>query len=249
MEIFRKQSPSARLPAPARELGARSPSSRYGSLARAGKMTALPAAISTVSRKRCFVAATKISTSAAASRAKAARAALKPSPLAKPPNRSFARSSSLDAQPLADIARLVDHDAAVELWERYKRGEKNASPAAFNLPRRARRRSRTSAANTGARPSSRETVDRYIEEFERLLDQVGRDDRGQGLTRTYLASGSGKVYAAGSRIGEDRVSRSLTRLKKMAGHFLLFYDKISRAAKPLNPGRVHRTRIPHTIIS
>ncbi|HXL69114.1 MAG TPA: hypothetical protein VN930_10150, partial [Xanthobacteraceae bacterium] len=40
----------------------------------------------------------------------------------------------------------------------------------------------------------RDTVDRYIEEFERLLDQVARDDRGQGLTRTYLTSDTGKVY-------------------------------------------------------
>ena len=40
----------------------------------------------------------------------------------------------------------------------------------------------------------RDTVDRYIDEFERLLDQVSRDDRGQVLSRTYLTSDTGKVY-------------------------------------------------------
>ena len=45
----------------------------------------------------------------------------------------------------------------------------------------------------------------YRAEFERLLDQVGRDDRGQVLTRTYLASDTGKVYTllahASGRLG------------------------------------------------
>jgi hypothetical protein len=38
------------------------------------------------------------------------------------------------------------------------------------------------------------TVDRYIGEFERLLEEVSRDDRGQALARSYLTSETGKVY-------------------------------------------------------
>jgi hypothetical protein len=38
------------------------------------------------------------------------------------------------------------------------------------------------------------TVDRYIGEFERLLEEVSRDDRGQVVARTYLTSETGKVY-------------------------------------------------------
>ena len=92
-----------------------------------------------------------------------------------------------------DIARLVDHDAAIELWDRFKRGEKNAftrrlysaqGQKTFEDIRRKYRRS----------TEFRETVDHYIEEFERLLDQVSRDDRGQVLTKTYLTSDTGKVY-------------------------------------------------------
>ena len=40
----------------------------------------------------------------------------------------------------------------------------------------------------------RETVDRYVHEFERLLAEVGRDDHDGSLLRTYLTSETGKVY-------------------------------------------------------
>ena len=37
-------------------------------------------------------------------------------------------------------------------------------------------------------------MDRYVEEFERLLSEVSRDDRDSMLTKTYLTSETGKVY-------------------------------------------------------
>ncbi|MCC0002273.1 MAG: hypothetical protein H6871_04465 [Methylobacteriaceae bacterium] len=40
----------------------------------------------------------------------------------------------------------------------------------------------------------RETIDRYIHEFERLLSEVGRDDRDGSLAKSYLVSDTGKVY-------------------------------------------------------
>jgi hypothetical protein len=49
-----------------------------------------------------------------------------------------------------------------------------------------------------------QTVDQYIAEFERLLDEVSRDDREQMVARTYLTSETGKVY---------------TMLAKAAGRF------------------------------
>jgi hypothetical protein len=92
-----------------------------------------------------------------------------------------------------DIARMIDHDAAVELWDRYKRGERNVFTRKLYTNQgqktfeEIRKKYRKSA-------EFRDTVDRYIEEFERLLDQVSRDDRGQVLSRTYLTSDTGKVY-------------------------------------------------------
>ncbi len=92
-----------------------------------------------------------------------------------------------------DIARMIDHDAAADLWDRYKRGERNVftrrlytlqGQKAFDEIRRKYRADR----------EFKQTVDRYISEFERLLDEVSRDDRGQVVARTYLTSETGKVY-------------------------------------------------------
>jgi hypothetical protein len=92
-----------------------------------------------------------------------------------------------------DIARMIDHDAAADLWERYKRGERGVfsrrlytvqGQKAFD---EIRNRYRTD-------PEFRQTVERYIHEFERLLDDVSRGDRGPGVARSYLTSDTGKVY-------------------------------------------------------
>jgi hypothetical protein len=92
-----------------------------------------------------------------------------------------------------DIARMIDHDAAVELWDRYRRGESNVfsrklytaqGQQTFEEIRRKYRRD----------DEFRQTVDRYVDEFERLLAEVSRDDRDSTLTKTYLTSETGKVY-------------------------------------------------------
>ena len=105
------------------------------------------------------------------------------------PATASSRSNSLSV----DIARMIDHDAAADLWDRYKRGERNVftrrlytlqGQKAFDEIRRKYRADR----------EFKQTVDRYIGEFERLLDEVSRDDRGQVVARTYLTSETGKVY-------------------------------------------------------
>jgi hypothetical protein len=99
---------------------------------------------------------------------------------------------SLDSLSL-DIARMIDHDAAVDLWDRHRRGERGIFTRRLYTAQgqktfdEIRRRYRKNG-------EFRETVDRYIDEFERLLEQVSRDDRGQALSRTYLTSDTGKVY-------------------------------------------------------
>jgi hypothetical protein len=99
---------------------------------------------------------------------------------------------SLDSLSL-DIARMIDHDTAVELWDRHQRGERGVFSRRLYTPEgqktfeEIRRRYRKN-------DEFRETVDRYIDEFERLLEQVSRDDRGQVLSKTYLTSDTGKVY-------------------------------------------------------
>lgn len=99
---------------------------------------------------------------------------------------------SLDALSV-DIARMIDHDAAAELWDRYNRGERNVftrklytlqGQKAFDEIRSRYR----------ADPEFKQTVDHYMIEFERLLEEAARDERGQMVVRTYLTSETGKVY-------------------------------------------------------
>jgi hypothetical protein len=92
-----------------------------------------------------------------------------------------------------DIARMIDHDAAVELWDRYKRGERNVftrrlytleGQQTFDEIRRKYRRDE----------EFKDTVDRYVEEFERLLDDASQGGRDQAIANDYLTSETGKVY-------------------------------------------------------
>ncbi|NWG25781.1 MAG: hypothetical protein HXY30_15430, partial [Pseudorhodoplanes sp.] len=92
-----------------------------------------------------------------------------------------------------DIARMIDHDAAVELWDRYKRGERNV----FTRRLYTIQGHRTFEDIRNRYRSDREfkqTVDRYIDEFERLLEEVAQDGRGPMVAHTYLTSETGKVY-------------------------------------------------------
>ena len=88
---------------------------------------------------------------------------------------------------------MIDHDAAAELWERYKRGERGLfnkrlyTPQGQNAFDEIRRKYR-------ADPEFRQTVEQYIQEFERLLEDVSRGERGGAVARTYLTSDTGKVY-------------------------------------------------------
>jgi hypothetical protein len=92
-----------------------------------------------------------------------------------------------------DIARMIDHDAAVELWDRYRRGESNVfTRRLYTL--QGQQTFEEIRRKYGRDDEFRQTVDRYVEEFERLLAEVSRDDRDSMLTKTYLTSETGKVY-------------------------------------------------------
>jgi hypothetical protein len=92
-----------------------------------------------------------------------------------------------------DIARMIDHDAAAELWERYKRGERNVFTRRLYTMQGQQTFEEIRKRYRGDR-EFRQTVDRYIGEFERLLEEVSQGDRGQATARQYLTSDTGKVY-------------------------------------------------------
>ena len=99
---------------------------------------------------------------------------------------------SIDSLSL-DIARMIDHDAAAELWERYKRGERGVFNRRLYTPQGGKAFDEI-RAKYRADPEFRQTVEHYIHEFERLLDDVSRGDRGPAVARNYLTSDTGKVY-------------------------------------------------------
>lgn len=118
-----------------------------------------------------------------------------PAPVVSRPNDERTPRHSIESLDSlsVDIARMIDHDAAADLWDRYKRGERNVftrrlytlqGQKAFDEIRVKYRSDR----------EFKQSVDRYIAEFERLLEDVSRDDRGQVVARTYLTSETGKVY-------------------------------------------------------
>jgi hypothetical protein len=92
-----------------------------------------------------------------------------------------------------DIARAIDHEASVELWDRYKRGERNVftrrlytlqGQKTFDELRRKYERD----------GDFRTAVDNYIGDFERLLAQVSQSESDPATARMYLTSDTGKVY-------------------------------------------------------
>ena len=103
-----------------------------------------------------------------------------------------------------DIARAVDHEASMELWDRYRRGERNVftrrlytlqGQKTFDEIRRKYQRD----------PDFRGAVNHYVDDFERLLAQVSRNDRDPRMAQKYLTSDTGKVYTmlahAAGRLG------------------------------------------------
>ncbi len=112
-------------------------------------------------------------------------------------------AETLDALAL-EISGLVDNAAAVEMWDRWRRGDTaavsrrlytEAGQQAFDEIRRRYR----------SDPPFRDTTTRYMQEFERLLAKVSQSDRDGAQWRAYLLSNTGKVYTilahASGRLG------------------------------------------------
>ncbi|MBI3274875.1 MAG: apolipoprotein acyltransferase, partial [Methylocystis sp.] len=102
-------------------------------------------------------------------------------------------AGALDSLTL-DIARMVDHAAVVDLWERFQRGERGGlfgrrlyTAQGLRTYEEIRRRYRSDL-------EFHATVDHYIQEFERLLMETSRNDPDGSQARSYLASDAGKVY-------------------------------------------------------
>ena len=113
----------------------------------------------------------------------------------EPPAATAANRPAADALDAiaASIANLIDADAAGEMWDRWRRGDNNAFSRRLYTAQGQQtfdeicRRCRTDA-------QFRDTVERYTQEFERLLAKIGPNDRDGAQARAYLLSDTGKVY-------------------------------------------------------
>ena len=103
-----------------------------------------------------------------------------------------------------DIGRLMDRSLAAEMWDRYQRGESKAFSKRLYTPAGQKAFDEVARKYRSDR-NFKQTVDRYIAEFERLLDEVARDDRGPQALRGHLTSETGLVYTllahAAGRLG------------------------------------------------
>ena len=99
---------------------------------------------------------------------------------------------SLDS--IADgISRMVDNGALVDAWDRFYRNERNAFSRRIYIGQGQQTFDEIRRRYAGD-ADFRATVDRYTQEFERVLTDVARDDRDGTLGRAYLISNQGKVY-------------------------------------------------------
>jgi hypothetical protein len=103
-----------------------------------------------------------------------------------------------------DIGRLMDRNLAAEMWDRYQRGESKVFTKRLYTPAGQKAFDEV-ARKYRADRNFKQTVDRYITEFERLLDEVAREDRGPQALRNHLTSETGLVYTllahAAGRLG------------------------------------------------
>jgi len=103
-----------------------------------------------------------------------------------------------------DISRLMDRGLAAEMWDRYQRGESKAFSKRLYTPAGQKAFDEV-ARKYRADRVFKQTVDRYIAEFERILDEVAREDRGPQALRGHLTSETGLVYTllahAAGRLG------------------------------------------------
>lgn len=92
-----------------------------------------------------------------------------------------------------DIARMIDDEVAADLWERRNRGERNVSWRRLYTPQ-GRKAFEEMRKRYKSDREFRDAADRYINEFDRLLGEVGHGNGGPVVARNYITSEAGRVY-------------------------------------------------------
>ena len=93
----------------------------------------------------------------------------------------------------ADIQQLINNQAITELWDKYRRGEKNLFSRHL-YSKRGLQVFDEIAERYDTDTDFRSVIERYIEEFEKKLLEIGENDPDMKIAQGYLISDSGKVY-------------------------------------------------------
>lgn len=111
-----------------------------------------------------------------------------------PPVHTSSRHMIETLQAMAiDLSRFLEDDPPLDLLRRYRNGERNVFARRLASVLGAEH-ARLIARKYQEDSEFRDTVDRYIQQFEALLEQTARSDRENVLVETYLTSQTGKVY-------------------------------------------------------
>ncbi|MDR1828970.1 MAG: kinesin, partial [Methylobacteriaceae bacterium] len=93
----------------------------------------------------------------------------------------------------SNIGGYIDDASIAGVWNSYRQGEKHPFSRQMYT-----RQGQTQYLEIGDRYRTdsefKTAVDRFIEEFERLLLEIGPDDPDMQIAQNYLTSDSGKVY-------------------------------------------------------
>lgn len=92
-----------------------------------------------------------------------------------------------------DLSRFLEDEPPHDLLKRYRNGERNVFARRLASILGAEH-TRVIAHKYHSDREFRDTVDRYIHQFEALLEQTARSDKENVLVETYLTSQTGKVY-------------------------------------------------------
>jgi hypothetical protein len=117
----------------------------------------------------------------------------RPDPYAAPRGYAAQPQGAAQSLRLDEIARALDHRTAAEVWQRFRAGERGVlGRHLYSLDGQAtfdeisRRYDRD--------PEFRATVDRYIGDFERLLQEAEQNDPDGRMLQNYMTSETGRVY-------------------------------------------------------
>ena len=94
---------------------------------------------------------------------------------------------------LNDIASAIDQNAASNVWQRFRNGERGIFSRQLYTPQ-----GQTTFDEISGRyqrdAAFRSTVERYIGDFERLLSDAESKGQNSGVIHNYLTSETGRVY-------------------------------------------------------